>query len=108
MSDVFNELFEVIKSRQQQPQEGSYTCYLFEKGLDKILKKCGEECAEVIIAAKNQDLQELTGEICDLMYHLMVLMAVKEVPMEQVAEELQKRGRKIGNLKQFHSVDKES
>lgn len=108
MSDVFNELFEVIKSRQKQPQEGSYTCYLFEKGLDKILKKCGEECAEVIIAAKNQDLQELTGEICDLMYHLMVLMAVKEVPMEQVAEELQKRGRKIGNLKQFHSVDKES
>lgn len=108
MSDVFNELFEVIKSRQQQPQEGSYTCYLFEKGLDKILKKCGEECAEVIIAAKNQDIQELTGEICDLMYHLMVLMAVKEVPMEQVAEELQKRGRKIGNLKQFHSVDKES
>jgi len=100
--------FEVIKARQQQPQEGSYTCYLFEKGLDKILKKCGEECAEVIIAAKNQDTQELTGEICDLMYHLMVLMAVKEVPMEQVTEELQKRGQKIGNLKHFHQVDKES
>lgn len=108
MKDVLNELYEVIKARQAQPQEGSYTCYLLDKGLDKILKKCGEECAEVIIAAKNAEPQELVGEICDLMYHLLVLMAAQGVPMESVAAELDKRSQKIGNLKQFHQTDKET
>ncbi len=108
MKDVLNELYGVIKARQAQPQEGSYTCYLLDKGLDKILKKCGEECAEVIIAAKNEAPQELVGEICDLMYHLLVLMVSKGVPMENVAEELEKRSQKIGNLKEFHQTDKQS
>ena len=68
-------LYEVILNRRANPEEGSYTCYLFEKGLDKILKKCGEECAEMIIASKNEDKDELIGEICYLVYHTMVLMA---------------------------------
>ncbi len=60
MSETLNGLYEVIRQRKEQFQEGSYTCYLFEKGLDKILKKCGEECSEMIIAAKNQDAEELS------------------------------------------------
>ena len=55
MTDAFKEMYEVILNRRENPQEGSYTCYLFEKGLDKILKKCGEECTEMVIAAKNAD-----------------------------------------------------
>lgn len=101
-------LYEVILNRRANPEEGSYTCYLFEKGLDKILKKCGEECAEMIIASKNEDKDELIGEICDLVYHTMVLMAEKNVSVEEVAEVLEKRRQKIGNLKQFHQVDRNS
>ena len=101
-------LYEVILNRRANPEEGSYTCYLFEKGLDKILKKCGEECAEMIIASKNEDKDELIGEICDLVYHTMVLMAEKNISVEEVAEVLEKRRQKIGNLKQFHQVDRNS
>jgi len=108
MQDVLDDLYAIIKMRQTQPQEGSYTCYLFEKGLDKILKKCGEECTEVVIAAKNEDDEAFASEICDLMYHLLVLMAVKELPLERVTHELEQRSKKIGNLKQFHNIDKES
>ena len=72
-------LYEVIENRKENPEEGSYTCYLFDKGLDKILKKCGEECAEMIIASKNEDKDELIGEICDLVYHTLVLMVEKGV-----------------------------
>ncbi|MFZ2538674.1 MAG: phosphoribosyl-ATP diphosphatase, partial [Oscillospiraceae bacterium] len=68
------DLYDIVKSRKETKEEGSYTCYLFEKGLDKILKKCGEENAEMIIAAKNGDNEELENEICDLLYHMMVLM----------------------------------
>ena len=67
----------VIAQCRAQPQEGSYTCYLFDKGLDKILKKVGEECTEVVIASLSQSKEELVGEIGDLMYHLIVLMANK-------------------------------
>lgn len=101
-------LYEVIENRKENPEEGSYTCYLFEKGLDKILKKCGEECAEMIIASKNEDKDELIGEICDLVYHTMVLMVEKGVSVDEVAEVLEKRRQKIGNLKQFHQVDRNS
>ena len=66
-------LFDVIKQRQAEPQEGSYTCYLFDQGVDKICKKVGEEAAETIIAAKNTNKEDLTGEICDLLYHVSVL-----------------------------------
>ena len=101
-------LYDVIVNRRENPEEGSYTCYLFEKGLDKILKKCGEECAEMIIASKNDDKDELVGEICDLVYHALVLMAEKGVSVDEVQEVLEQRRQKIGNLKQFHQVDRNS
>ena len=88
------------------PEEGSYTCYLFEKGLDKVLKKVGEECAETIIAAKNGDNVELNGEVNDLLYHLMVMMNICELPLDDVMAELEKRSLKIGNLKKMKVVDR--
>ncbi len=105
MNDTLAGLYQVVLERKANPQEGSYTCYLFEKGLDKILKKCGEECAETIIAAKNLDNEELSNEICDLLYHILVLMAERELPLEQVMAILEQRRQKIGNLKQFHQTD---
>ena len=98
----------MVLDRKANPQEGSYTCYLFDKGLDKILKKVGEECAETIIAAKNDVTADTVGEISDLIYHLMVMMAEKEIPLGDVLAELDRRARKIGNLKQIKQVDKES
>ena len=108
MNNTLQNLYVVVKDRQQNPQEGSYTCYLFEKGLDKILKKVGEECAETIIASKNDNEEELVGEICDLIYHLTVLMAEKGVTVDSVLEELDRRSEKIGNLKQMRVTDKET
>lgn len=108
MSDALKELYTVVQSRREEPQEGSYTCYLFDKGLDKILKKVGEECGETIIAAKNGVQADTVGEISDLLYHLTVLMVDQGIPLEAVAEELDRRSRKIGNLKQFHQSDHES
>lgn len=105
MNDTLSGLYEVVKDRQKNPQEGSYTCYLFEKGLDKILKKCGEECSEMIIAAKNQDNDELKNEISDLVYHVLVLMAERGLPLEDVQAVLEERRQKIGNLKKFHVSD---
>ena len=102
---VLKELYAVVEDRKAHPQEGSYTCYLFDKGLDKILKKVGEECAETIIAAKNGVQADTVGEISDLLYHLMVMMAALEVPLDAVLEELELRSRKIGNLKQMKTVD---
>ena len=103
--NVLKELYEVILSRKENPMEGSYTCYLFEKGLDKILKKVGEECAETIIAAKNENQAETVGEISDLIYHLLVMMAEKSIPLEDVLQELDIRSKKIGNLKTFRVSD---
>ena len=97
-----------MRDRREHPQEGSYTCYLFDKGLDKILKKVGEECAETIIAAKNGSQEETVGEISDLIYHLTVMMAAQEIPLQAVLEELDRRSAKIGNLKQFHISDHET
>ena len=102
---VLRGLYQVVLDRKANPMEGSYTCYLFEKGLDKILKKVGEESAETIIAAKNDDPRETVGEICDLVYHLMVMMAEKEIPLEDVLQELSRRSEKIGNLKKMHVSD---
>ena len=101
-------LYEMIEGRKTQPKEGSYTTYLFEKGMDKILKKVGEECAETIIAAKNGVQADTVGEISDLIYHLTVMMAAQGIPMEAVMEELDRRSRKIGNLKQMHISDHET
>lgn len=108
MSDVIQGLYDVVVDRKNNPQEGSYTCYLFDKGIDKILKKCGEENAEMIIAAKNDDKNEFLNEICDLLYHTLVLMAEKGATWAEVAQILEQRRQKIGNLKQFHQTDKES
>ena len=106
MNNTLQALYETVVSRKEEKQEGSYTCYLFEKGLDKILKKCGEECSEVIIAAKNGDNRETVLEISDLLYHLMVLMVNEGISLEEVEAELEKRSEKNGNLKTFHQVDK--
>ena len=108
MNDVLKDLYETVLSRRDERREGSYTCYLFEKGLDKILKKCGEECSEVIIAAKNGENSETVLEISDLLYHLMGLMVEEGISLEEVEAELQKRSMKTGNLKTFHQVDKNS
>lgn len=108
MKHVFTELYKVIEDRRANPQEGSYTCYLFDKGLDKILKKVGEECAETIIAAKNGKKEETVGEIADLFYHVLVMMVNEGIPLTDVTAELDRRGQKIGNLKQFHVSDHES
>lgn len=91
IGDVLNELYSVIKSRQRELPEGSYTSYLFEQGLDKILKKLGEESSETIIAAKNEDRDALVRESCDLLYHLLVLLAAREVSLTQVRDELSRR-----------------
>ena len=106
--EVLYQVSEVIEDRKMNPQEGSYTNYLFDKGLDKILKKVGEECAETIIAAKNDVPSDTVGEISDLIYHLMVMMVERNIPLEDVLDELDRRSRKIGNLKQMKQVDKET
>lgn len=106
--DVLRSLYAVVQGRKAEPQEGSYTCYLFDKGLDKILKKVGEECTETIIAAKNDVPPDTVGEISDLIYHLTVMMVEKGIPLEDVLAELDRRSRKIGNLKTMKQVDKET
>ena len=106
MNDTLVNLYETILERKANKQEGSYTCYLFEKGLDKILKKVGEECSETIIAAKNGNKEETVGEISDLIFHLFVMMANEGIAVEDVMAELDKRSNKTGNLKVFHQVDK--
>ena len=108
MPDALQGLYHTVLARKETHTEGSYTCYLFEKGLDKILKKCGEECSEVIIAAKNGENRETVMEISDLLYHLTVLMVQSGISMEEVEAELDKRSNKTGNLKKFHTVDKNS
>ena len=108
MNDTLQSLYNVVMDRKQNPQEGSYTCYLFEKGMDKILKKVGEECAETIIAAKNGVNTETVGEISDLIYHLMVMMAESGIEIQEVLVELDRRAQKIGNLKQMKVVDHET
>ena len=88
---VFEQVFDVIKDRKIHPKEGSYTNYLFDKGLDKILKKLGEEATEIVIAAKNPNANEVKYEISDFLYHMMVLMAEKNVTWEEITAELAKR-----------------
>ena len=84
-------VFNVIKDRKIHPKEGSYTNYLFDKGIDKILKKVGEEATEIVIAAKNPDKEEIKYEISDFLYHVMVLMAEKDVSWEEITRELARR-----------------
>ena len=88
---VLDSVYEVIKDRKENPREGSYTNYLFDKGIDKILKKVGEEATEMVIAAKNPNDNEVIYEMSDFLYHMMVLMAIKNVSWEDITDELSRR-----------------
>lgn len=88
---VFEDVYRIIEDRKLHPKEGSYTNYLFDKGIDKILKKCGEEATEIVIAAKNPDPEEIKYEISDFLYHVMVLMVEKGVTWEDITRELANR-----------------
>lgn len=88
---ILNELEALIAAREAERPEGSYTTYLFDKGLDKILKKVGEEAAEVIIAAKNRSHAELRYEAADLLFHLLVLLREQKLPLDEVLQELRSR-----------------
>ena len=88
---ILDDLYKVIEDRKENPKEGSYTNYLFDKGLDKILKKVGEEACEILIASKNEEPKEIKYEIADFLYHLSVLMVEKGVTWEEVATELANR-----------------
>ncbi|RJX26069.1 MAG: bifunctional phosphoribosyl-AMP cyclohydrolase/phosphoribosyl-ATP diphosphatase HisIE [Acholeplasma sp.] len=92
--DLLNQLYQTIAERKKNPVEGSYTNYLFTKGLDKILKKVGEETAEVIIASKNQSAEETIYEISDLVYHTLVLMVNQGITIDAIAAELKSRQQK--------------
>ena len=115
MTDILTELYEIVEERKAVREEGSYTVYLFDEGIDKILKKLGEECTETIIAAKNLRESEagdaeargaLTGETADLIYHITVMLSDLGVRPEEVEEILRTRMQKTGNLKQFRRTDK--
>jgi phosphoribosyl-AMP cyclohydrolase / phosphoribosyl-ATP pyrophosphohydrolase len=88
---IFNTLEKTIAERETELPEGSYTTYLFNEGVDKILKKVGEEAAEVIIASKNRDHEELKWEVADLLFHLMVLLREQKLPLDDVLNVLEKR-----------------
>ena len=88
---VFEDVYKVIADRKIHPKEGSYTNYLFDKGIDKILKKVGEEATELVIAAKNPDPEEIKYEMSDLLYHAMVLMVERGVTWEDITSELANR-----------------
>ena len=88
---VFESVYQVIADRREHPKEGSYTNYLFDKGIDKILKKVGEEATEIVIAAKNPDNEEVKYEMSDFLYHMMVLMVEKGLTWEDITRELSQR-----------------
>lgn len=88
---VLQEVFDVISDRLVHPKEGSYTNYLFNKGIDKILKKIGEEACEVVIASKNGSIEEIKSEIADLLYHIMVLLVERKMSLMDIFSELEKR-----------------
>jgi phosphoribosyl-ATP pyrophosphohydrolase/phosphoribosyl-AMP cyclohydrolase len=94
LGEVLKELYGVVESRKREKPEGSYTTYLFDQGLDKILKKVGEESAETIIAAKNEDRYALVKESSDLLYHLIVLFVERGLSLEELSAELKKRSSK--------------
>ena len=102
---TLDELMEIIARRRAENAEESYTAYLFRAGLDKILKKVGEACSLLLIAGKAQDREKIAEETGDLLYHLMVLMLCKGIPLEALEEELDRRSGKTGNLKEVHASD---
>jgi len=93
------DLYQLIAQRQKNPKKGSYTDYLFTEGLDKILKKVGEESTEVVVAAKNPDDDALVYETADLFYHVLVLLVQRGVSFDQIKAELAKREGKMSDFK---------
>lgn len=104
--NVIESLYNVIKNRKENATDNSYTCYLFEQGINKILKKVGEECAEVIIASKDGNRDGVINETADLIYHLCVLLASLGIEFSDILSELEKRTEKLGNLKVMRITDK--
>lgn len=102
-TNIFRSLEKLIANRKQNPVEKSYTNYLLDQGVDKICKKVGEEASETIIAAKNNDKDELIGEISDLFYHVFVLMNNQGVSLDDVENKLKERHKITGNKKEFHT-----
>ena len=102
-SDIFADLEKQIADRKAHPVEKSYTNYLLDQGIDKVLKTVGEEASEVIIASKNSDKTELLGEIDDLLYHLFVLMNQTDISLEEVRQKARERHQIEGNKKKFHT-----
>ena len=97
--EELNVLYETVLDRKASPEEGSYTSYLFGKGEEKILKKVGEECTEVIIASLSQSKEDLINEFGDLFYHMVVLMVEKGITLEEISAELERRSGKKHTLK---------
>lgn len=97
--DIIENVYNMILDRKNNPKEGSYTNYLLDKGIDKICKKVGEEASETIIAAKNEDKEELVGEISDLAYHILVLMLNQNITVEDIKSKLTERHKIEGNKK---------
>ncbi|MBM7623292.1 bifunctional phosphoribosyl-AMP cyclohydrolase/phosphoribosyl-ATP diphosphatase HisIE [Sporohalobacter salinus] len=91
LPQILQKVYQVVEERKQNPVENSYTCYLFDEGLDKILKKVGEEATEVVIASKNGEDEEIIAEIADLLYHLLVLLNYHKINLDQVYNELANR-----------------
>jgi phosphoribosyl-ATP pyrophosphohydrolase len=104
--NVIELLYDIVKDRKENSADNSYTCYLFEQGINKILKKVGEECAEVIIASKDSNREGVINETSDLIYHLCVLLASLEIEFSDILSELEKRAKKLGNLKVMRVTDK--
>lgn len=103
---ILAEMYDVVISRRETKEEGSYTAYLFDAGIDKILKKVGEESAETIIAAKNGVKEDVINETADLLYHLNVMLAALNIDVREVEDNLRARRAKSGNLKKMKQVDK--
>lgn len=102
-SNIFHELYDLIEDRKVHRVEKSYTNYLFDQGVDKICKKVGEEASETIIATKNDNKEELVGEISDLFYHVFVLMSQQGIHVEDIERKLKERHQITGNKKDFHT-----
>lgn len=105
MEKMICALYETIQKRKMSPLTESYTNYLFSKGEDKILKKIGEECTEVVIAAKNDKKEELVKEMVDLTYHCLVLLAEKGIALEEICNEIKERSGKLSKVGERSDID---
>ena len=99
MQYILKELYKTILTRKDIREDGSYTAYLFDKGLEKILKKVGEESTEVVISSLGDNKDNQVNEMCDLIYHILVLMAELGISLEDIKLELEKRSKKVNNFK---------